>query len=248
MDLGLAGRCFVLTGASKGLGFAAARELVREGANVVISSSSAENVDAAVAELGSQARGAVVDLTDATAPRRLIDLARAEFGRLDGLFVSHGGPPPGKPSEMDDETLRKGLEISAVAPIRVVREVSAELGEGGAVVVLTSTSGAQPLDGLASSNVARPGVQGFVKDLANELGPRGVRVNALMPGSYATERMRNIAANNPQAQSDAEAATPLRRVGDPSELGAVAAFLLSGRASYVTGAAWTADGGRRAEL
>lgn len=248
MDLGLAGRCFVLTGASKGLGFAAARELVREGANVVISSSSAENVDAAVAELGSQARGAVVDLTDATAPRRLIDLARAEFGRLDGLFVSHGGPPPGKPSEMDDETLRRGLEISAVAPIRVVREVSAELGEGGAVVVLTSTSGAQPLDGLASSNVARPAVHGFVKDLANELGPRGVRVNALMPGSYATERMRSIAANNPQAQSDAEAATPLRRVGDPSELGAVAAFLLSGRASYVTGAAWTADGGRRAEL
>lgn len=248
MDLGLAGRCFVLTGASKGLGFATARELVREGAHVVISSSSAENVDTAVAELGSQARGAVVDLTDATAPRQLIDLARAEFGRLDGLFVSHGGPPPGKPSEMDDETLRKGLEISAVAPIRVVREVSAELGEGGAVVVLTSTSGAQPLDGLASSNVARPGVHGFVKDLANELGPRGVRINALMPGSYATERMRSIAANNPQAQADAEAVTPLRRVGDPSELGAVAAFLLSGRASYVTGAAWTADGGRRAEM
>lgn len=248
MDLGLAGRSFILTGASKGLGFAAARELVREGANVVISSSSQDNVDAAVAELGEQARGAVVDLTDATAPRRLIDRARTEFGRLDGLFVSHGGPPPGKPAGLDDETLRKGLEIAAVAPIRVVREVAAELGDGAAIVVLTSTSGAQPLDGLASSNVARPAVHGFVKDLANELGPRGVRINVLLPGSYATERMRSITRNNPQAQSDAEAATPLRRVGDPAELGAVAAFLLSSRASYVTGAAWTADGGRRAEM
>jgi 3-oxoacyl-[acyl-carrier protein] reductase len=248
MDLGLAGRCFVLTGASKGLGFAAARELVREGANVVISSSSQENVDAAVAALGDRARGLVVDLTDAGAPRQLIDRARAEFGRLDGLFVSHGGPPPGKPGALDDETLRRGLEIAAIAPIRVVREVAGELGDGGSVVVLTSTSGAQPLDGLASSNVARPAVHGYVKDLANEFGPRGVRINVLMPGSYATERMRSIVANNPQAQANAEAATPLGRIGDPAELGAVAAFLLSSKASYVTGAAWTADGGRRAQL
>jgi len=248
MDLGLAGRCFVLTGASRGLGFAAAQELVREGANVVLSSSSQDNVDTAVAELGDGARGLAVDLTDADAPRQLIDHARAEFGRLDGLFVSHGGPPPGRPGSLDDATLRAGLEIAAVAPIRVVREVAAELGDGGSIVVLTSTSGAQPLDGLASSNVARPAVHGYVKDLANEFGPRGVRINVLLPGSYATERMRSIARENPQAQSNAEAATPLGRIGDPAELGAVAAFLLSEKASYVTGAAWTADGGRRAEM
>lgn len=248
MDLGLAGRCFVLTGASRGLGFAAAQELVREGANVVLSSSSQDNVDTAVAELGDGARGLAVDLTDADAPRQLIDHAGAEFGRLDGLFVSHGGPPPGRPGSLDDATLRAGLEIAAVAPIRVVREVAAELGDGGSIVVLTSTSGAQPLDGLASSNVARPAVHGYVKDLANEFGPRGVRINVLLPGSYATERMRSIARENPQAQSSAEAATPLGRVGDPAELGAVAAFLLSEKASYVTGAAWTADGGRRAEM
>lgn len=248
MDLGLAGRCFVLTGASKGLGFATAHALVREGAHVVVSSSSQDNVAAATSELGANARGLAVDLTDPAAPRQLIDRARAEFGRLDGLFVSHGGPPPGTPTELDDEALRKGLEIATIAPIRMVREVAAELGEGGSIVVLTSTSGAEPLPGLASSNVARPAVQGFVNDLANEIGPRGVRVNALLPGSYATERMREMSRNNPQAAADAEQATPLRRIGDPDELGAVAAFLLSDKAAYVTGAAWTADGGRRAEM
>lgn len=248
MDLGLSERCYLVTGASKGLGFATARVLVEEGAHVVISSSSEENTAAAVAALGEKARGLAADITDPDSPRRLIDFAREEFGRLDGLFVSHGGPPPGTPSDLDDDTLRRGLEIATIAPIRMARQVAAELSDGGSIVVLTSTSGAEPLTGLASSNVARPATQGFVKDLANEVGPRGIRVNALLPGRFDTERSRAIAAADPDGVEQAKQAAALRRFGAPEELGAVAAFLLSPKASYVTGAAWTVDGGRRAEM
>lgn len=251
MDLGLTDRTFVVSGGTRGLGYAAAAALVAEGANVVVSSRSQAHVDEAVAALGERAVGAAVDLTDADAPRRLIARAEDAFGRLDGAFVSHGGPPAGAPSELDDDTLRGALELATIAPIRLVREVVARLEAGGAVAVLTSSSSVQPIDGLASSNVARPAVWGYVRALADEVAPRGVRVNCVIPGRFATERVEELDAAAAErdgttvaaVRAGHEAAVPLRRLGDPAELGRVAAFLLSDAASYVTGSAWRVDGG-----
>lgn len=251
MDLGLDGRAFVVTGGTTGLGRATAGALVAEGARVLVASRSRAHVDRAVDELGDHATGAVVDLTDRDAPGRLVAACREAHGRLDGLFVSHGGPPATTAAEMDDEALDRGIAVAARAPIRVLRDVVGALDDGGAAVVLTSSSSVQPIDGLATSNLARPAVWGYAKSLADEVAPHGVRVNVLLPGRFATERLRELeehearrAGTTPdRVREDAAARVPLRRLGDPEELGRVAAFLLSPAASYVTGAAWAVDGG-----
>lgn len=251
MDLGLTDRTFLVTGGTRGLGYAVAAALVAEGANVVVASRSSAHVDDAVAALGGRAAGVVADLTDADAPATLMAAARDRFGRLDGAFVSHGGPPAGPASELDDDDLRRALELATIAPIRFVRELAAELPSGGAIVVLTSSSSLQPIDGLASSNVARPAVWGYVKSLADELAPRGIRCNVVIPGRFATERVDELdaraAAGSDRTPEEIrrahEQGIPLRRLGEPDELGRVAAFLLSEAASYVTGSAWRVDGG-----
>jgi 3-oxoacyl-[acyl-carrier protein] reductase len=251
VELSLTDRTFIVSGGTRGLGLAVAEVLVGEGANVVVASRSSEHVDGAVAALGERATGAAVDLTDAEAPARLITAARERFGRLDGAFVSHGGPPAGTAGELDDATLDAALALATVAPIRLVRDVVAELDEGGAVAVLTSSSSLQPIPGLASSNVARPAVWGYVRTLADEVAPRGIRVNAVIPGRFGTDRVEDLdaaraartGATVDDVRREAEAGIPLRRLGQPDELGRVAAFLLSPAASYVTGAAWRVDGG-----
>jgi len=251
MDLGLSGRIYVVTGGTSGLGRAVATELVGEGAKVVVASRDPDRVRAAVDGLGPSAHGVVADLTDPASPASLVAAANERFGNLDGLFVSHGGPPASGALDLDDDRLAAAVAGSVMGPIRVVRDVAAVLGPGASIVVLTSTSSVQPIDGLVSSNVARPAVWGYVKSLARELGPRGIRVNALLPGRFATDRVAQLDAANAQrdgitpqeARDRSVAAIPLRRLGDPAELGRVAAFLLSPAASYVTGAAWTVDGG-----
>lgn len=251
MDLGLTDRTYVVLGGTSGLGRAVARALVAEGANVVVGSRRQQHVDDAVAALGERAAGVVVDITDRDAPRRLIATARERFSGLHGAFVSHGGPPSGPAGDLDDDALQRALELATVGPIRLVREVTAELERGGSIAVLTSSSSVQPIPGLASSNVARPAVWGYVKTLADEVAPRGVRLNVLLPGRFATERVDELdeakAAREgrppEEVRAEAEAGIPLRRLGDPDELGRVAAFLLSPAASYVTGAAWAVDGG-----
>lgn len=251
MDLGLTDRTFVVTGGTRGLGYAVAATLVAEGGNVVVASRSSRHVDEAVGSLGPRAHGIDLDVTDVDAPARLAAAARERFGGFDGAFISHGGPPAGPASELDDERLRRSLELATVAPIRLVRELSTELDAGGSIAVLTSTSSLQPIPGLASSNVARPAVWAYVKSLADELAPRGVRLNVVIPGRFATERVAELDEAEAEAsgrsvdavRADAAAGIPLRRLGEPAELGRVAAFLLSDAASYVTGAAWRVDGG-----
>jgi 3-oxoacyl-[acyl-carrier protein] reductase len=242
MDLGLTGRVYLVTGGSKGLGFAAARALTADGARVVLSSRSPENVASAVAALGDNAVGVVGDNADPDLPDRLIGAASARFGRLDGMLVSVGGPPPGAVLATEPAVWEQAFESIFLGALRLVRRVSGSLSDGGVIAVVLSTSVREPLDNLAVSNGLRPGLAMVAKTLANEVGPRGVRVVSLLPGAFATGRNVQVFAD-PDLVAKRIAGIPLRRVGDPAEFGRVAAFALSPAASYVTGTTITVDGG-----
>jgi 3-oxoacyl-[acyl-carrier protein] reductase len=248
MDLGLGGRGYLLTGASRGLGFATARALVDDGAQVLISSRSRRAINAAVGELGGapHAHGLVADLADPEAVGSLVHAARTELKRLDGVLISVGGPAPGSVLESSEEDWRTAVESVLLGPLRLVKALAPHLGEGAAIGFVLSTSVREPIGGLAISNGLRPGLAMTAKGLADELGPRGIRVFGLMPGRIATDRIAEIeaASGDPAAaRARAEAAIPLRRVGRPEEFGRVAAFALSPAASYVTGTMIPVDGG-----
>ncbi|MFI6129292.1 SDR family oxidoreductase [Micromonospora sp. NPDC051141] len=248
MDLGLADRVYVLTGASGGLGLATARHLVADGARVVVSARAPERVAAAVEALGGPARaiGLTADLADPGTPERLVAAAREHFGRLDGALVSVGGPPGGTAAEVTDAQWRESFETVFLGSVRLARTVADALTDGGAIALVLSTSVREPLAGLGISNGLRPGLAGVAKDLADEYGPRGVRVVSLLPGRIMTDRNRDLLAASgdaDRARAAAEAAIPLGRIAEPAEFGRVAAFLLSPAASYVTGVTVPVDGG-----
>lgn len=246
MDLGLNGRTYILTGASGGLGRATAQCLVDDGANVVISSRSWETVDAAVSELGSRAVGVAIDNADPEAPARLIAAARTTFGRLDGALISVGGPPAGPILDRSDEQWRASFESVFLGAIRMAVAVSGELGEGGSIAFVLSTSAKSPVRNLGISNGLRPGLAMAAKNLADELGPRGIRVNGLLPGRVNTARVRELDAQTGDAEAARianEATIPLGRYGEPEEFGRAAAFLLSPAASFLSGVMLPVDGG-----
>jgi 3-oxoacyl-[acyl-carrier protein] reductase len=247
MDLGLQDHVFILTGATRGLGRATAEVLVAEGARVVVSSRSAEAVDAAVSSLGEvAAAGIVADNADPGAPEAMIALAQERFGRLDGALISVGGPPPGAVMDTTDDDWRASFDAVFLGAVRLARSLGRVLGDPSALVFVLSTSVKQPIGGLAISNGLRPGLAMVAKTLADELGPQGIRVNGLLPGRVDTERVRELDAlsDDPEATRAATAANiPLRRYGTPEEFGRTAAFLLSPAAGYVTGAMLPIDGG-----
>jgi 3-oxoacyl-[acyl-carrier protein] reductase len=243
MDLGLAERVYLVTGGSKGLGFATARALVDDGARVVLSSRSKENVAAAVAELGENAAGVVGDNSDPELPERLLAAANDRFGRVDGMLVSVGGPPTGPVLETDVDAWRDAFESIFVGTLRLLRAVAVELSEGGALALVLSTSVREPLANLAISNGLRPGLAMTAKTLAGEVGPRGIRVVSLLPGAFATDRMVELLGGSTSALHGRVAGIPLGRMGEPEEFGRVAAFVLSPAASYVTGTIISVDGG-----
>ena len=246
MDLELADKVFILTGATRGLGRATADVLVAEGARVVISGRSPEAVEAAVAELGDQARGVVADNADPAAPGRLIAAAQESFGRLDGALISVGGPPKGPVTGITDDQWSTAFESVFLGAVRLSREIGTALGDGGSVALVLSSSVRAPLADMAVSNGLRPGLAMVAKTLADELGPRGVRVNGLLPGRIGTERVAELdaASGDPvAARAAAEKTIPLGRYGDPAEFGRAAAFLLSPAASFVSGVMLPVDGG-----
>ncbi len=243
MDLGLAGRTYIVTGATSGLGRAAAQSLVDEGARVVISSRSRPRVAAAAAELGANATGLTVDNADADAPRQLIEAAVSRFGRLDGALISVGGPPVGPITGVTDDQWRSAFESVFLGAVRLAREVGTQLQAGGAIGLVLSSSVKTPISNLSISNGLRPGLAMLAKDLADELGPSGVRVFGMVPGRILTERIRQLERDDPAARARSEAVIPLRRLGKPEEFGAMAAVLLSPAASYLTGCLVPIDGG-----
>ena len=212
MDLGLRDRVYLVTGGSRGLGYATAAALVAEGARVVVSGRDAGAAAGAAQALGAgQAVGLAADNTDPATPARLIATARGQFGRLDGALISVGGPPPGSATDVPDEAWQAAFGSVFLGAVRLSRALAAELAEGGALAFVLSSSVRVPIPGLAISNGLRPGLAGLAKTLAGELGPRGIRVNGLLPGWIATERLREFGP----AREELADSIPLRRIGEP---------------------------------
>lgn len=245
MDLDLAGRVYVVSGGTRGLGFATARELVGEGARVVVSGRDAKAAAAAAEELGGPAHAAGV-VADNAAPcvgDTLTGTALREFGQLDGVLISTGGPPTGTVLGTSGEQWAGAFESVFLGALRIATSAAGALGPGGVIAFVLSSSVKSPLGGLATSNGLRPGLAMVAKELADELGPKDIRVLGLLPGRIATARAEELDAAAPGRREAAEAAIPLRRYGDPAEFGRVAAFLLSPAASYLTGLVVPVDGG-----
>jgi 3-oxoacyl-[acyl-carrier protein] reductase len=246
VDLGLREKVFVVTGGSRGLGLATAAALVAEGARVVLSARHEAGLARAADGLGGRAAWVAADNADPGTPQRLVDVARQEFGRLDGALISVGGPPGGPAMGTGDDAWRAAFESVFLGAVRLSRLLGEELPDGGAMAFVLSSSVRVPIPALAISNALRPGLAGWAKTLADELGPRGIRVVGLLPGKMATGRVRELDARHgdPDEVRAANSLTiPLRRYGEPAEFGAVAAFVLSPAASYLTGAMIPVDGG-----
>jgi 3-oxoacyl-[acyl-carrier protein] reductase len=240
VDLGLRDRVYLVTGGSRGLGYASAEALVAEGARVVVSGRDGAATARAAAALGSgRAVGLAADNADPDTPGRLVSAAREEFGRLDGALISVGGPPGGSAAETPDEAWQAAFSSVFLGAVRLSRALAAALTEGGSIAFVLSSSVRVPIASLVISNGLRPGLAGFAKTLADELGPRGIRVNGLLPGLIATDRMRELGS----VLDTTLDAIPLHRIGEPAEFGRAAAFVLSPAASYLTGTMLPVDGG-----
>ena len=257
MDLGLADKVAMVGGASRGLGFAVARALAAEGAHVAIASRDADALDRAAAAInagtGGRALAVPADLSKADAIDRWVAATTGRFGGVDLLFANTGGPPAGTALSFGDEAWQAAFDLLLMSVIRTVRLVVPAMRArgGGAILVGTSSTVKEPSPNLTLSNVMRAGVTAFVKTLSVELAPDRIRVNTLLPGRIATDRLTYLDEANakkagiaPEEQRRrALSAIPTGRYGDPDEFGRAGAFLLSDAASYITGASVQVDGG-----
>ena len=266
MDLGLKDRVAFVAGASSGLGLAVAVRLAREGCRVALCSRDAARIEEAAERVRRQAgRPAshvlplVCDVLDEAQIEAAIARTVGQFGELHILVTNAGGPPTGKIDDFDADAWRHGLELNLVSTINLCRHALPALRRAARaaeplarILMITSVSAKQPIPNLYLSNTARAGVQGFAKSLSEELGPEGITVNTLLPGYTRTDRLKDfideIQQHDDRSTEEIEAgwaeANALKRLGEPEEFAAAAAFLASRPAAYITGIALPVDGGR----
>ena len=247
MDLGLRGRTAIVCGASSGLGLATAEALSTEGANVTMFARRREELELEANRLGALAvRGDVTNVSDL---ERLVERTLLAFGGIDILVWNSGGPPPGTASSVTDDQLETAFELLLQPAVRLVRACLPHLRQspGGRIIFVTSGAVKEPAPNLALTDAFRPGLTGWAKSLAHELGPEGITVNCVAPGRVDTPRMTELYGSDgpPAAQLEQ---IPLRRLGRPQEFGDVVCFLASERASYISGTTVQVDGGAARSL
>jgi len=256
MDLGLKGKVAMVAGASRGLGFAVAEALAREGAIVSMSSTSLASIDAAAKRLssnGSTVLGMTVDVRNGDQIAGWAHKTVERFGGIDLLFTNGGGPPSGAAISFDDAAWQNAVDLLLFSALRMVRAAVPSMTQrgGGSILMSTSASVKEPIPNLGLSTVLRASVSALSKTLALELAPDKIRVNQIIPGRIDTDRVKSldeIAAKKQgitteQAKAKAMGTIPMGRYGDAAEYGRVAAFILSDAAAYMTGSTVQVDGG-----
>lgn len=257
MDLGLKDKRAFIAGSSRGLGFATALTLAREGCQVAVNSREQENARAAAekitVETGTPAYGFAGDVSDASAADTLVQAAVEELGGLDILITNAGGPPAGSFELFDEETWQKAVDTSFMSHVRLIRAALPHLRKSSAASVLTMTSYTvkQPLPNLVLSNSIRLATIGLTKTLALELGKENIRFNSILPAWTQTERVKELMAfraqtNNTTVEEETAKLTaeiPLGRIGQPQEFANAAVFLVSPAASFIHGVMLPVDGG-----
>jgi 3-oxoacyl-[acyl-carrier protein] reductase len=257
MDLKLQNKIILVTGASKGLGFACAKNLTEEGAKVILSSRSKENLEHAVHEIetkvGIKPDRIPADVSKIEDIDSLKKKILEKYGTIDGIVINAGGPPTGATLEMTEEQWDSAINTNFLSVVRLSRAFTPIMQKNkyGRIVAITSVSAKQPLGNLVLSNSTRLAVVGFLKTLANEVGKDNVLVNVVMPGTTNTERLQKVIqgwakAENKTVEEITKSRTaqiPVGRFGEPDELGSFVTYLVSARNSYVTGQVLAIDGG-----
>lgn len=255
MDFGLKGRTAMIAAASKGLGKACALALAQEGCNVSICSRDPKTLAKTGEEIAAfgEVRGLVADVSSARAMENWFQMTVESFGQVDILVTNTGGPPVSRFMQLTDEQWLAGVESTLMNVVRLSRLVVPGMQQRrwGRIIHLTSLVAKQPVDELTISSTLRAGLSGLTKTMANQLGPDGITVNAILMGHILTDRQQHLADAVTKAQGitheqyfeQKASEIPLRRLGESHEVGEVVAFLASERASYLTGVSLPVDGG-----